>query len=80
MLKAYKGSLRGNVIEWDDDAPPTDSAEVIVMITKEKRKPNPKAAIQALKKLAEMKAFASIEDPVAWQREIRKDRPLPGRD
>lgn len=21
-----------------------------------------------------------IQDPVAWQREIRKDRPLPGRD
>ena len=23
--------------------------------------------------------FADIEDPVTWQREIRKDRPLPGR-
>jgi hypothetical protein len=29
--------------------------------------------------LADMGAFAEIEDPVAWQREIRKDRPLPGR-
>lgn len=26
------------------------------------------------------KGLANIEDPVAWQREIRKDRPLPGRD
>ena len=25
-------------------------------------------------------AFKDIEDPVAWQREIRKDRELPGRD
>ncbi len=24
--------------------------------------------------------FAGIEDPAAWQREIRKDRPLPGRE
>lgn len=25
-------------------------------------------------------ALGSIKDPVAWQREIRQDRPLPGRD
>lgn len=37
--------------------------------------------IQALfKQLADSGAFKHIEDPVAWQREIRKDRPLPGRD
>ena len=24
--------------------------------------------------------FSDIKDPVAWQREIRKDRPLPGRE
>ena len=33
----------------------------------------------ALQDLADMGTFAHIEDPVAWQREIRKDRPLPGR-
>lgn len=25
-------------------------------------------------------AFKDIDDPAAWQREIRKDRPLPGRE
>ncbi len=25
-------------------------------------------------------AFKDIEDPIAWQREIRKDRQLPGRE
>ena len=25
-------------------------------------------------------AFREIEDPAAWQREIRQDRPLPGRE
>ncbi len=25
-------------------------------------------------------AFKDIKDPAAWQREIRKDRPLPGRE
>ena len=34
----------------------------------------------ALEKLAASRAVASIEDPVAWQREVRRDRPLPGRD
>ncbi len=34
---------------------------------------------KSLDKLAKMKVFADIKDPVAWQRQIRKDRPLPGR-
>ena len=34
---------------------------------------------QAFERLAEMKTFAHIEDPIEWQRKIRKDRPLPGR-
>ena len=33
----------------------------------------------ALEDLADMGTFNHIEDPVVWQREIRKDRPLPGR-
>ena len=35
---------------------------------------------KSLEKLAKMKVFADIKDPVAWQRQIRKDRPLPGRN
>jgi len=34
----------------------------------------------ALSKLAESGAFSGIEDPSAWQRDIRRDLPLPGRD
>jgi hypothetical protein len=26
------------------------------------------------------RAFQGIEDPVAWQRDMRQDRPLPGRN
>ena len=37
--------------------------------------------IQVLfKQLQEMNAFRTIIDPAAWQREIRQDRPLPGRE
>ena len=34
----------------------------------------------ALQQLAELGTFADIKDPVEWQRQIRKDRPLPGRE
>jgi hypothetical protein len=33
----------------------------------------------ALLKLADLKVFSDIKDPVEWQRQIRKDRNLPGR-
>ena len=35
---------------------------------------------KAFEKLAELGTFSEITDPVEWQRQIRKDRPLPGRD
>jgi len=37
------------------------------------------SVVKAFQELQVMGAFSSIKDPVAWQREIRKDRPLPGR-
>ena len=37
-------------------------------------------ALAALKRLQDRGTFREITDPVAWQREIRKDRPLPGRE
>ena len=39
-----------------------------------------KRILDGFKQLHELGAFADIEDPVAWQREIRQDRPLPGRE
>ena len=39
-----------------------------------------KVRMVALEELRKLNPFREIIDPVAWQREIRKDRPLPGRD
>lgn len=36
--------------------------------------------MKALEDLAALGGIKSIPDPVAWQREMRKDRPLGGRD
>ena len=33
----------------------------------------------SFQQLAKMKTFSEIADPVKWQREIRRDRSLPGR-
>ncbi len=33
-----------------------------------------------LEQLAALNAFADVPDPVSWQREIRQDRSLPGRE
>ena len=45
--------------------------------TQAKRKQRLKKAFATL---AELGTFTDIIDPVEWQRQIRKDRPLPGRD
>ncbi len=42
--------------------------------------PNGKKIVNLMEQIAKRgTVFKSIQDPVAWQREIRKDRPLPGR-
>lgn len=35
---------------------------------------------EALEKAATLNPYRAIEDPVAWQREERQDRTMPGRD
>lgn len=40
---------------------------------------NPEAVKKAIRNLQGVGAFRSIKDPAVWQREVRKDRSLPGR-
>jgi hypothetical protein len=57
--------------------------KVIAMLESEpetKDRPTQETALAALRQLRKLGTFKQISDPVAWQREIRKDRPLPGRD
>ena len=44
------------------------------------KKQDPQAIKKAIRNLQKINAFSGIKDPVKWQREIRKDRPLPGRE
>lgn len=86
MYKTYNATMRGNQIEWETDSPPVDTeAGVKVQITvlkqfegtEEERK---EKLFAALEKLAHEGKTPWPEDPAAWQREIRQDRPLPGRE
>lgn len=86
MLEKYRATIHGDTITWDGDVP----AEVVsdgvmeVYVTRVDDAagavPNGRRAMAALERIAEKGGIQSIVDPVAWQREIRKDRPLPGRE
>ena len=89
MLTTYKAKLTSGKLEWTDEVPLLATfAETPVLVTllpakkssrsdKAERGRRMKEALEALARLGGIK---SIPDPVAWQREMREDRPLPGRE
>ena len=88
MPRTYEAILNGDRLEWRDSAPDTGGpVRVHVTVvgpaleeTPAERAARGKRMADALRELAKSNPFKDITDPVAWQREIRKDRPLPGRD
>jgi len=82
MSRTYRAILRGDRLQWAGDAPDPSAplpVDVIVLDTT----PNGsrgKEMADALAQIAARGGISSIPDPAAWQREIRQDRPLPGRD
>lgn len=87
IAQTYRAVLRGDHVDWID-TPPNRRGDTPVQITliepdaepEEARRARRKAAVEALSRLAAAGGIASIPDPAAWQREIRQDRPLPGRE
>ena len=89
MLNTYKAILRGNHLEWDGDAPdhlvPEDAVAVYVTILEKLVAPSAvtqqgRRMATALEQLAAANALPDLTDPVAWEREMRQDRPLPDRE
>ena len=85
MNETYQAVLNGNLIEWQGQVPPLHGPmRVEVTFVEDALKvPAPqqkRAMLDALKSLAASGTFNEIEDPIAWQREIRKDRVLPDRE
>ena len=83
-METYRAILKGNRLEWTDPSPvdlkPDQPVEVTILDEQHQSEDRGKRMAEALEKLAASDAFSEISDPVEWQREIRKDRPLPGRD
>lgn len=84
MLRTYEGILEGDRVRWaGEEMPATDRplrVHITVLEEETEREKRGQKMADALSKLAESGAFSEVEDPSAWQREIRQDRPLPGRD
>jgi cytolysin (calcineurin-like family phosphatase) len=83
MLQTYKARLHGTQVEWLGEIPSElhDGQDVHITLLEENSlaQPTPSKGQQMaaiLKELALLNTTASIDDPVAWQRETRTDKPL----
>ena len=82
MQRTYRAILHGDRVEWLDDKPESaESVPVQISVLDNGQTPTSGQQLaRLLGILADKGTFEGIEDPVAWQREQRRDRPLPGRD
>lgn len=86
MSTIYDAILRDNQLEWNATPPaiaPGTAVHVQVIvgldataISEDKRQAQ---VLAALDRIAARGGIESIPDPLAWEREIRTDRDLPGR-
>jgi hypothetical protein len=87
MVLTYKALLRGNRLEWLEEAPESEtdhplSVQVTILeqgtVAEEHMRGQAMAAV--LEQLAARGTLSDIANPVKWQRELRQDRPLPRRE
>ena len=86
-MRIYRALLHGDRLEWLEDAPESQTdAPLRVHVTVLEQEPPAEvhargyAMAAILEKLADRRTFSAITDPVRWQRELRQDRVLPGRE
>ena len=83
-MKTYEAIIEGDKVTWIGDRPAVAGRAHVRMkieLLSEGDQPNgTKLARIAREAVEQYGGITSIPDPVAWQREIRQDRPLPGRE
>ncbi len=87
-MPTYRAILKGDRLEWRGKVPPEIAQEsaipVDVTILRDDQLSVSRTAQAGERMAAALERLAisgvGIEDPVAWQRELRRERPLPGRD
>ena len=78
--------MKGNLLEWANEVPTQGDRPIRVYVTLQEERSTLSAEfrrqkiVEILEKIAANNVFAEISDPVEWQRDLRQDRPLPGRD
>lgn len=75
MIREYKALLSGNTLEWLTNAPEQSSDHPLhVLVSVEEKKHESHNVLDLLEKIAETNVFSEIDDPVQWQKNLRKDR------
>ena len=86
MQRIFEAILNGNLLEWANEVPKQGDRPVRVYVTLQEERSSLSAefrrqrTVEILEKIAASNVYADINDPVEWQRELRQDRSLPGRD
>lgn len=65
--------------KYVEDAQLKSGQKAVIALPIPEPKQNRARIQELLRQLQETGAYKDVKDPVAWQRAIRKDRPLPGR-
>ncbi len=83
MPETYPTILKGDRLQWTGEPPGPEvlgrAVAVEVTIVREDTADvadRRRKMVAALDRLAARGAFAEVGDPVAWQREARRDRPV----
>jgi hypothetical protein len=83
MGESYRAILKGDELEWTDVVPShlasEQPVEVTILDEPDRIADRRRRMAEALENLAAADAFSEISDPSEWQRDIRRDRPLPSR-
>ncbi len=88
MQETYEAILRGDHLQWSGKARPSladPNRPVPVRVTilddaASGRGVRGRSMAEPLEQLAASHALASLKDPISWEREVRRERPLPDRD
>ena len=87
MVRTYRALLRGNRLEWLEEAPEAQTDQplsvqvtIIEQRTGAEEVSRGQAMAALLEQIAARGTLSDMADPVKWQRELRQDRPLPGRE
>jgi hypothetical protein len=84
MLPTYKAILTKDRVQWQDEAPATETPASVMITFLEAAPTTPKESdgqkmAEALCEIATRGGLSELGDAGEWQREQRQGRPLPGR-